>query len=908
MAGLINTTDAPDYTKQVQDLYQSNFGREGDAEGVNYWTQQMKNGMTSDQLSTAFANSAKQTYQNYQANPTQYAGQAGQMLAGDALSGKMQANLAMPNPTLPASSTAGVAIEQQNELNKATGYLPQYDQTDLSPKMPDFSSLGAKGYADQSKYVDAGSYQRADNADPQRIADIQKALDYYQTSTPDNTSEAWLKRAAELQNASGINFFGQGLDESGKPIAGLEGVDAKLQTMRTQAIEKANALKLSEEARDAVAKGVKNISGAALQNFEGVSTSSNGTLIKYKQGMPVYAIKADGTVEKLNAGNLANYGLNDSKYFYNDASWNAHLDPRNIDKDNNRTDAAGKYADAVSEGTATPEMLAAAQKQLAEEHQAALNQASGALQGNTSGQSGGTTTNSNTGSTTVPPSTTTVPRITAPTITPTNPTTPTTPNAGGGLINAGGQPPATGAPNVPTLPTTPALPAYNAPDIVGNVRNALNSTQNPQLDTTTPDVVGGVQSALANTQSATQVGQPQVVTPTSWEVNPEQTVQGQIGKMLDPNSILNTQAQTFANQQMNARGLGNTSLAVSAAQDAMYKNALPIAQQDASIYAQSGQFNANAKNQMALANADTATKLQIQKIQSDTSLSLADKQALTQAALQKADSDVKMKLQKIQADTSLGLADKQAMTQAALQQADNDVKLRLQDVQSNTSMSLADKQSALQTALQQADNLSKLQIANIQANTTLSATDKQIASQQAMANADNALKAAIANLQADTTLSTQEKQLMSNQLIAKGDNDTKLLLQKMQDANIKLNTDTQLKIASLDNDTKKQLLELDAKYKSQLQSSSNAAGLFQQYITNLANIGSANMSESAKQAAMQNQLNNLYQGMQMVSQVSGLDLSKYFNPENVSFKTADMVNPSAGLINSKLNEGENFVP
>ena len=61
------------------------------------------------------------------------------------------------------------------------------------------------------------------------------------------------------------------------------------------------------------------------------------------------------------------------------------------------------------------------------------------------------------------------------------------------------------------------------------------------------------------------------------------TVSGQMASILrDQGHPLNVQAQTFANQQANSRGLLNSDMAITAAQDAMYRNAMPIATQDAS--------------------------------------------------------------------------------------------------------------------------------------------------------------------------------------------------------------------------------------------------------------------------------------------------------------------------------------
>jgi hypothetical protein len=59
----------PDYTAQAKQLYQQNFGRDGDQEGINYWAGQLASGKSADDVSAAFKDAAKGTYQNYLTNP-----------------------------------------------------------------------------------------------------------------------------------------------------------------------------------------------------------------------------------------------------------------------------------------------------------------------------------------------------------------------------------------------------------------------------------------------------------------------------------------------------------------------------------------------------------------------------------------------------------------------------------------------------------------------------------------------------------------------------------------------------------------------------------------------------------------------------------------------------------------------
>lgn len=93
------------------------------------------------------------------------------------------------------------------------------------------------------------------------------------------------------------------------------------------------------------------------------------------------------------------------------------------------------------------------------------------------------------------------------------------------------------------------------------------------------------------------------------------TVAGQLEDLLKKDSAYLKRAQVGTDQQMAARGLSNSSMAVGAREAALIDRALPIAQQDASTYDmrdrtnmdavnQASQFNATSKQQMNLANMD----------------------------------------------------------------------------------------------------------------------------------------------------------------------------------------------------------------------------------------------------------------------------------------------------------------
>jgi hypothetical protein len=215
-------------------------------------------------------------------------------------------------------------------------------------------------------------------------------------------------------------------------------------------------------------------------------------------------------------------------------------------------------------------------------------------------------------------------------------------------------------------------------------------------------------------------------TPTNWAIDPEatkesQTVQGQLQGIIAANSPLLQQAEAQARQQMNQRGLLNTSMAVGAGQEAVIKQALPIATQDATLFANQAKYNADiatsaaqfeaaAKNtafgadkaaqdaaaqfkaaaenassanytkdvnttmsqmmdqslKIGLANADNATRLQIQQIDADTRKYLMDTEAIYKNKMQASASatdlyvNITKSIATIMADPNLDVDAKQA--------------------------------------------------------------------------------------------------------------------------------------------------------------------------------------------------------------------------------------------------------
>lgn len=291
---------------------------------------------------------------------------------------------------------------------------------------------------------------------------------------------------------------------------------------------------------------------------------------------------------------------------------------------------------------------------------------------------------------------------------------------------------------------------------------------------------GLLRSAPTSQPARAQQAVAATYNPTMQTVSDKSTVQNQLANITDKDSALNTMAAADAGKAANRRGLLNSSMAVGAAQKAVLQSALPVAQQDAGTYAATDAANAQFSNSADQFN--TGQKNAISTI----------------------------------------------------------------NAQLGTQVNLANSAQIMQERL-----------AAIQSDTTLSAADKQIKSQQLIA----------------------ANQLASQQGIADKDNVTKLQLQQ-------IDSDTKKSLAGMDIGSKEKMAQVEADNKQLLQTNISAANVYAQYASALANIStSTNMDAGAKQAAADNQLAALQSALKAIGQVSGLDLSQYFQAATVPQNT-----------------------
>lgn len=277
-------------------------------------------------------------------------------------------------------------------------------------------------------------------------------------------------------------------------------------------------------------------------------------------------------------------------------------------------------------------------------------------------------------------------------------------------------------------PGVQPVPQIAPPPPIGLINTAPGGAAVPGAPPSGAQVTGynPATATAANADAATY-------NPNNFTVNPNQTVASQLKDIIAAGSPLMQQAEANAKNQMNARGLINSTQAITAGQSAVIDKALPIAQQDATTFNQAATNTTTAQNTALAAGAQATNTANINNSQLDTNTSQYN------AGQENA-----------------------ALSQATT--ASNAIQQAGQQIQG--SKDIATLQS----------NTQKL-IADLQANTTLSAQDKQTASAQIIAAANNQNAILLQQMQNDASLKNIQTQGDLNMAVQKLTDANKTLLQ-----------------------------------------------------------------------------------------------------------------------------------
>lgn len=154
------------------------------------------------------------------------------------------------------------------------------------------------------------------------------------------------------------------------------------------------------------------------------------------------------------------------------------------------------------------------------------------------------------------------------------------------------------------------------------------------VDAQTYDATKVAGSAPQMQAAQAQVDPRSEITAAQEQVDKENsTVQGQLKQLMDGDQRWAQGAVRRANETMAARGLGSSSLAGEAITNAVIESALPIAQQDANIFAQFQLANLNNRQQTAIANAEKYHQVNLANLNAEQQARLTNTQARLQTLL-----------------------------------------------------------------------------------------------------------------------------------------------------------------------------------------------------------------------------------------------------------------------------------
>ena len=272
---------------------------------------------------------------------------------------------------------------------------------------------------------------------------------------------------------------------------------------------------------------------------------------------------------------------------------------------------------------------------------------------------------------------------------------------------------------------------------------------------------------------------------SNWNVLNNQTVQGQIGGIIASNSPLLQQARANSLAQMNSRGLVNSSMALGEGEKAVFSAALPIATQDAATYANAGQLNANAANQLAQFNSG-------------------------------------------QVNQGLGFSANAANQAGSENLAASNQALGFTSTAAN--QAAAQNQAAKNQAMQaNAAAASQASLANAAAFNQAAQFTAGATNQAALTNAAAQNQAAQFSAAGQTDVSKQYATALNSTV-------QNMMDQSMKYALSNADAQTKIELQNIDASTREALARTEATYKNQMQASASSIELFQQVTKNIADL------------------------------------------------------------------------
>jgi len=187
-------------------------------------------------------------------------------------------------------------------------------------------------------------------------------------------------------------------------------------------------------------------------------------------------------------------------------------------------------------------------------------------------------------------------------------------------------------------------------------------------------------------------------------------------------------------------------------------------------------------------------------------------------------------------------------------------------IQSDTTLTAQDKQDRTQLVINANNNQLQTYLGQLQSSTQLSIQEKAAAASMALANANNLSAQVIAQINSSTQLSITDKQNANSQVIASMNNQNAQIVQKMQN-------DGNLANIMANGQINKEITELQNNNKVLLQTSTAAASIYNQSLTNLGNIvTNVNMTQEQKATALNDGVVMLNDMLNALGTMSGIPI------------------------------------
>ena len=198
-------------------------------------------------------------------------------------------------------------------------------------------------------------------------------------------------------------------------------------------------------------------------------------------------------------------------------------------------------------------------------------------------------------------------------------------------------------------------------------------------------------------------------------INDQSLVENRITGLLSQDNNYMRQAETQGLQQANARGLLSSSMAVGEVENSRIAAALPIAQQDASLYGQADLQDSAYTQQGNLNTQNYQNNLNTAQFQGDINAGLQHQQGNISSRLQGEQGDINSRLQTEQGGINSRLQSEQGDINSRLQTEQGGINSRLQTEQGGINSQLQ-----AETAIQNRQAQLQTSISNIESDTSLS--------------------------------------------------------------------------------------------------------------------------------------------------------------------------------------------